>query len=155
MSAVSAIAAFQSGAALRWLSGDAELRARFSPRLVELDVWTLEAHSLAAPRDPRCPCCGARDFAFLDAAAETDAVSLCGRNTVQVRARRLRRERMDLAALASRLTPLARDVALRDGILRLRLDAIAVTVFPDGRALFEGTSDLDAARALYDRWLGS
>ena len=29
------------------------------------------------------------------------------------------------------------------------------TVFPDGRALLEGTSEIDRARALYDRVLGS
>ncbi len=155
LSAVSAIAAFQSGAALRWLSGDSDARARFVPRLVELDVWTLEAHSLCAPRDPSCPCCGAREFAFLDAASESDAVSLCGRNTVQVRARRLQRERVDLAELAARLQRASVAAVLRDGILRLQLGTISVSVFPDGRALFEGTSDLDTARALYDRWLGS
>jgi adenylyltransferase/sulfurtransferase len=111
LSAVSAIAAFQSGAALRWLSGDGEARARFVP--------------------------------------------LCGRNTVQVRARRLQRERVDLAELAARLHRASVAAVLRDGILRLQLGTISVSVFPDGRALFEGTSDLDTARALYDRWLGS
>ena len=35
------------------------------------------------------------------------------------------------------------------------LEALRFTVFPDGRALIEGTQDTDRARAAYDRWIGA
>lgn len=152
--AVAAIAALQAGAALRQL-GEAPERRSAVARLVELDVWTLECHGLEVPKDPDCPCCARREFAFLDADTTGDALSLCGRNTVQVRPRRATRARVDLPALRERLAGLATEVALHDGLLRFRLEGITCSVFPDGRALFEGTDDPLRARALYDRWLGS
>ena len=40
-------------------------------------------------------------------------------------------------------------------LLRFRADGFRITVFPDGRALVEGTEDPDRARAVYDRYVGS
>lgn len=153
--AVAAIAALQAGAALRLLGAESRVRDATASRLVELDVWTLESHAIEVPRDPQCPCCGQRSFAFLDADTSGDALSLCGRNTVQVRPQRAARARVDLANLHARLAGLAEDRALLDGLLRFRIEGITCSVFPDGRALFEGTDDPVRARALYDRWLGS
>ena len=153
--AVAAIAALQAGAALRWLGAARDRRAPTSSRLIELDVWSLECHAIEVPRDPDCPCCARREFSFLDADTAGDALSLCGRNTVQVRPRRSSRARADLAGLQARLATIAQDVALLDGLLRFRIEGITCSVFPDGRALFEGTDDPLRARALYDRWLGA
>jgi molybdopterin/thiamine biosynthesis adenylyltransferase len=156
--AVSAVASFQAGAALRLLAAGDEERARFEPQLVELDPWTPEVRRLPAPRDPDCPCCGAGEFPFLREGARSTAISLCGRNTVQVRPAMptaTGRPRADLARLAERVRSLASDVRDLGSILRFDADGCRVTVFADGRALIEGTSDLDRARALYDRFVGS
>jgi adenylyltransferase/sulfurtransferase len=77
---------------------------------------------------------------------------LCGRNTVQVRGARAR---IDLARLAHALDGVARDVKHTGAVLRFAVDSERYTVFADGRALIEGTSDLDRALALYDRYVGS
>jgi len=153
--AVAAIAALQAGAALRLLAEEPAARSDATARLVELDVWTLETHTIEVPRDADCPCCGKREFAFLDADTSGDALSLCGRNTVQVRPQRSARTRLDLPSLRLRLAGHAEHVALLEGLLRFRSEGITCSVFPDGRALFEGTDDPLRARALYDRWLGS
>ena len=39
--------------------------------------------------------------------------------------------------------------------LRFAADEFHITVFPDGRALIEGTEDTERALAIYDRWIGS
>ena len=65
--AVLAVAAFQSGMALHWLSSDVSARAVIEPALVELDAWDSHARRLPAPRDPECPCCARREFRFLHA----------------------------------------------------------------------------------------
>ncbi|MCC7013455.1 MAG: ThiF family adenylyltransferase [Planctomycetes bacterium] len=153
--AVSAIAALQAGAALRWLGSDAHGRATFQAQLIELDVWQLEAHHVPATRDPDCPCCGRREFPFLDASPHGSAISLCGRNTVQIRPARVPGARPDLERIAQSLAPFVSDARLLDGLLVFRVEELAFTVFPDGRALIEGTSELDRARSLYDRILGS
>jgi adenylyltransferase/sulfurtransferase len=151
--AVAAIAALQAACALRLLSTPREERDRVPLRLVELDVWNLESHSLSAARDPDCPCCARREFPWLDAPAGAGAVSLCGRNTVQVRPQLAARP--DLAEIARRLDGVVDELALHGGLLVFRSDGVRFTVFPDGRALLEGTSEIERARALYDRVLGS
>ncbi|MBM3986662.1 MAG: thiazole biosynthesis adenylyltransferase ThiF [Planctomycetes bacterium] len=153
--AVAAIAALQAGVALRLLGSPRERRTQTKSRLIELDVWSLECHGIDVPRDPDCPCCARREFSFLDADTTGEALSLCGRRTVQVRPSRSTRARIDLVGLKARLATVAQDAALLDGLLRFRIEDITCSVFPDGRALFEGTDDPLRARALYDRWLGS
>jgi len=152
--AVAAIASFQCAAAMRWLATAPEARAQLELRLLEIDVWSFDVRSLRAARDPECPCCGAREFTFLDAPADGLAISLCGRNTVQVRPGGARQS-ADLAAIASRLHASVLDLTLEDGLLRFGAEDKRFTVFRDGRALIEGVDDPVRARALYDRFLGS
>lgn len=153
--AVAAIASFQCAAALRWIATAPEARAQLEQRLLEIDVWSLEARSIRAARDPSCPCCGAREFTFLDAPAEGLAISLCGRNTVQVRPGGAQRQTADLPAIAERLRASVSGLALEDGLLCFVAEDKRFTVFRDGRALIEGTDDPVRARALYDRFLGA
>ena len=150
--AVAAIAALQSGLALRLLGADADTRASLAPALIQLDVWRGETQRIAVDRQPDCPCCGDRDFAFLDSAEVDEAVVLCGRNTVQLPATAAR---PDLEALAQRLAQAGVDDVRRAGpLLRFGAEECEVTVFGDGRALVEGTDEPARARALYDRFLG-
>lgn len=151
--AVAAIAAFESALALRWIAGGEAERAAFVPRLTELDLWSGDVRTLGATRDPGCPCCGARNFEFLEASTERAAVVLCGRNTVQVRPPRAMRP--DFAALSARLAGAAESVERLPALLRFRADGFRVSLFPDGRALIEGTDDPGRARGVYDRWIGS
>ncbi len=145
--AVAAVAALQAGLALRLLTRPEGL----VPALLELDVWSGEVRRLELGRDPDCPCCGARDFPWLERPAGVAAVSLCGRNTVEVRPRA---ERPDLALVQARLTEIGLAPERIGPLLRFRVDGQRVTVFPDGRALVEGTEDLGRALAVVDRWIG-
>jgi adenylyltransferase/sulfurtransferase len=152
--AVAAVAAFQAGAALHLLAADERARAAYTPSLLDVDAWGTQARRLPAPRDPDCPCCARREFPFLLEPVERSAVSLCGRNTVQVRPQHAA-ARADLARLAERVRPQAGALALDEALLAFDVEGLRFTVFPDGRALIEGTQDVDRARALYDRWVGA
>ena len=149
--AVSAVAALESALALRWLTGTDEERRAFEPYLTQLDLWSGETLRLEATRQPACPCCVGREFPFLDAPAARSAVVLCGRNTVQVRGA----ARPDVPRLAQSLKGHAQDVVAVGSLLRFEVEALRVTLFPDGRALIEGTDDPGRARAVYDRWVGA
>jgi adenylyltransferase/sulfurtransferase len=149
--AVGLVASLQAGYALRVLAHP-ERRADVEPALVQLDAWTGEVHRIGAPRRPDCPCCGGRDFPFLHRPRGGEAVVLCGRNTVQVPARG---EAPDLASIAARLDGVASDLRRAGPMLRFRVETFAVTVFPDGRALIEGTDEAERALAVYDRYVGS
>lgn len=150
------VASLQAVAALKLLSGNGDAIA---DEMLTIDAWAnrIRALDLRGGKRPDCPTCAARRFEFLDAAASARRpVSLCGRNAVQVRPERA--GSVDLPSLASRLSPLATvtrtpyllHADLRDGGAPLRL-----TVFPDGRLIVTGTTDLNRARSLYARYVGA
>lgn len=149
--AVGAIASLQAGAALRLL-GAAPDAAPMQPKLLQLDVWSGSMLSLEAPRRPDCPACGQGRFEFLEAPAAREPVVLCGRNAVQVAGSG---PRPDLAAIAERSRAVADEVHELGVLLRISVEGSVLTLFPDGRALIEGTDEIDRARALYDRYLGA
>lgn len=157
--AVAAVASFQAGAALHLLAEGSEARERYEPFLLDIDAWNGLARRLPAPRDPQCPCCAQREFPFLLAPIERSAVSLCGRNTVQVRPQLAsgarRAQTADLARIAERVRSQASALAVESSLLAFEVDGVRFTVFADGRALIEGTQDVARARALYDRWVGA
>lgn len=148
--AVLAIGAIASGFALRILGG--EPSDPLEPALIEIDAWHGSVRRLVAPRSADCPACVRGEFPFLAAANARAPVVLCGRNSVQLPAPAVR---PDLASLARRLEAVARDVQSTGVFLRFRVGAERVTVFGDGRALVEGTSDPSRARAVYDRFVGA
>ncbi|MBL4771492.1 MAG: ThiF family adenylyltransferase [Planctomycetes bacterium] len=146
MPAVGAVASLAAGAGLRLLVDPESI----TPRLMEVDAWHGETRSLKVPRNPDCPACGQRKFPFLDAPITERTMTLCGRDTVQVRGQG---RGVDLALMADRLGAVASDVTPMGPMLRATLDGYRITLFQDGRALIEGTQDKGKALALYDRYL--
>jgi hypothetical protein len=59
-----------------------------------------------------------------------------------------------LRQLAERLRPLG-GVRVNDFALRLTLSRFELTVFPDGRAIVKGTTDIGVARSVYARYIGA
>ncbi|MCA9302613.1 MAG: ThiF family adenylyltransferase [Phycisphaerales bacterium] len=148
----SIVASMQAAEAIKLLAGADEA---VSTDLVILDGWknTSSRIDLRGARDPDCPCCGRRVFPSLDAPGEP-AVTLCGRNAVQIQPAGGRW--VDLGAIGESLRTHG-EVSEADGFVRGRLEdeGYALTVFRDGRALIEGTEDIGVARAVYDRYIGT
>ncbi|WP_188881403.1 ThiF family adenylyltransferase [Alicyclobacillus cellulosilyticus] len=149
---VSIIASLQVAEVLKYLTGNL---GALAPGLVHIDVWHNEFGTVRfGPPRADCPCCGRREFAMLAPRPDALAVSLCGRNTVQVRPNHAQPgERLDLDRLASRLQAVGK-VQHNAHLLRVDLGAVQITLFPDGRALVHGVSDPAQARALYARYIG-
>jgi len=142
----SAIAALQTGMAIRLLTGSLP-----QTKLTTLDVWSGAIRQIdQPPPDPNCPACGRRDFVYLDGDRRAP-ISLCGRNAVQIHERN---RPLDLAGLAARLERLG-VVRRNDFALRFFLDPYELTVFADGRAIIKGTQDIGIARSLYSRYIGA
>jgi molybdopterin-synthase adenylyltransferase len=143
-----AIASLQCADALLILSGHAD---RLSRTITTIDVWTGEIRQAVRPsRDPQCAVCGKRNFRHLDARGRAP-ISLCGRDAVQIHERS---GPVDLQELARQLAPVG-GVRANEFALRATIDAYELTVFPDGRAIIKGTSDVGVARSLYARYIGS
>ena len=147
--AVGAVASMAAGLALRLLAGRG---TDLEPALITIDVWDGRVRTITVKRDPDCPACARGERAFLDAPADRKPVVMCGRDAVQVVGVVATPDR---AALLERIRTVAPNVQDSGGILRFTVDGHRLTVFPDGRALIEGTEDPDRARALYDRWIGA
>lgn len=146
-STTASVAALQVSAALRLIVGWPD----FGPRIHTLDVWDGSARQIGAgPQDPDCPVCSHRIFRHLDAGRRSP-VSLCGRNAVQLHESS---RPLDLAQLAARLRPLG-EVRVNEFALRLALPKYDLMVFPDGRAIVKGTTDIGLARSVYAQVIGS
>ena len=140
------IASLQVSDAIRILCG-----AEPAPKITTVDVWTSQIRQLAQPGpSPDCPACGRREFPYLNGASRP-LVSLCGRNAVQIHDRS---RPLDLPDLARRLAPLG-IVRANEFALRFETPPYLLTVFPDGRAIVKGTTDVGLARSLYARYIGS
>jgi adenylyltransferase/sulfurtransferase len=142
----SIIASLQCADAMKLLTGS-DVKAR----IATVDVWTGAIRQIDMPaRDPDCRVCALRQFEHLQGRRRTP-VSLCGRDAVQIH----ERERpLDLRLLSDRLAPLG-NVRVNDFALRFFPLPYEMTIFPDGRAIVKGTTDIALARSLYARYIGT
>ena len=143
----SLIGSIQAMEAMKILSGNPATVRR---KIFTADLWHGPIRETAMPpRDADCPCCGKRDFTFLN--GRRAPVSLCGRNAVQIH--ELRRP-LDLVDLALRLNGLGA-VRANEFALRFTSGDHEMTVFPDGRAIIKGTTDIGVARGIYSKYIGN
>jgi len=118
--------------------------------LINIDLWENTFDAVAVERRADCPCCVKRQFDFL-ADARADAAFLCGRNAVQIRP--AQKHTLDLAQLAARLAPLGA-VTQNEYLLHFTRDDFELTIFPDARAIIQGTDDASVARSVYAKYVG-
>jgi molybdopterin-synthase adenylyltransferase len=157
--AVNLAASIQVTEAFKLLTGQAQLMRR---TLLSFDLWNaspegagrLERSEIAtgSPR-PGCEVCDKRIFTHL-AGRNRAHITLCGRDSVQIHEHH---RPVDFAAMRARLVEHADIVDLRsnDLLLRFRRGPLTLTVFADGRAIVQGTTDVTVARSLYARFVGS
>jgi adenylyltransferase/sulfurtransferase len=119
-------------------------------RITTLDVWDGGIRQIDGPApDPDCPCCGRREFPWLEESLRPPA-RMCGRDAVQIHEHQ---GPLDLEELKARLEPLG-EVKVNEFALRFTIPPYEMTVFADGRAIVKGTSDTGVARSLYARYVG-
>jgi molybdopterin/thiamine biosynthesis adenylyltransferase len=146
--AVNLAASIQVTEALKYLTGAPDAMRR---TLLSWDLWQNERSEIsAAAPNPDCAVCGARDFAHLRGEGRPH-ITLCGRNSVQIHEHH---RPVDLAAAADRLRPHG-EVRQNGLLLQFRRGPHTLTLFADGRALIQGTTDIALARTLYARFVGS
>ena len=146
--AVNFAASVEVTEALKFLVG---ARDKMRRTLLGRDLWTNDQAeiSAAAPR-AQCTVCQQRDFAHLRG-EDRPQITLCGRNSVQIHEHH---RPVDFAEMRRRLEPHGK-VNFNQLLLRFERGDYTVTVFADGRALVQGTTDVTLARSLYARFIGS
>ena len=146
--AVNLAASIQVTEALKYLTGARDTMRR---TLLSWDLWQNERSEIsAAAPNPDCTVCGTRDFVHLRGEGRPH-ITLCGRNSVQIHEHH---RPVDLAAAAERLRPHG-EVRQNGLLLQFRRGPHTLTLFADGRALIQGTTDIALARTLYARFVGS
>ncbi len=147
------VACWQATEAIKVLTGQIEA---VSKGVRSFDAWssshTVRSLPHALGRDAACPCCALGRYEYLEGAALSGAVTLCGRGAVQVTPSRAVSWTID--ELETRLGRLGQ-TERAGGSVRADIDGYELTVFPDGRTIIRGADDEDHARALYDRCVGS
>jgi adenylyltransferase/sulfurtransferase len=140
--------------AIKYLSGNVE---RMSRSLMSFDAWANVWRSMevsGAYEAGRCTACGERRFDYLDGRGASRAVTLCGRNAVQISGG----SAVDLNAVAGRLERHGA-VHVNEFLLRFEVPGgagpMTLTVFADGRTIVHGTADPAAARAIHARFIGA
>ncbi len=149
--AVNLAASLQVTEALKYLTGQAP---RMRRTLFSYDLWTGEHSEVSATKpNPDCEVCGKRVFTHLSGEGRPQ-ITLCGRNSVQIHEHH---RPVDFAVLRDRLAPHTdiQDLRFNQLLLRFRRGPYTVTLFADGRAIIQGTTDITLARSLYARFIGS
>ncbi len=158
------LGALQAAEAITLLSGHT---AALTRGLLTITLSPFESRRVLTDDHPRadCPCCALHQFDWLEGKHGSAAAALCGRASVQVTPTITEStQRLDLNAAAARLSPhgdfTATRFLVRGCFTTERADEsgatpIELTLFPDGRAIFTGTSKPERARALYARYVSA
>jgi molybdopterin-synthase adenylyltransferase len=148
---INVIASLQVAEALKILAGKFDCLHR---KLVQIDVWQNSWRAMDFSRAldrSQCRACGQGILEYLEGKGSSSAVTLCGRDSIQVNP--VREVKLDLGQMSERLSSLG-VVRCNEYLLRLAATEFELTLFPDGRALFKGVKDTALARSLYARYIG-
>ncbi len=163
--AVAMIAGWQASEAVKVLTGAWDA---VCPTMLNLDVWqnTTRHFDVQGAYDQSAGICSKqRRFEYLDGKKGGAASTLCGRHAVQLRPGRGDGATgadgpPDLQALAGRWQTLGA-VQRNAYMLRVRLaergasgEPMTLTVFRDGRAIVQGTTQTAEARSVYAKYVG-
>jgi adenylyltransferase/sulfurtransferase len=146
--AVNLAASIEATEALKFLVG---ARGAMRRTLISHDLWSNERSEVSAGK-PRAGCavCQGREFRHLRGETQPQ-ITLCGRNSVQIHEHG---RPVDFPSLAARLEAHG-TVRYNTMTLRFWRGEHTITVFADGRAVIQGTSDATQARSLYARFVGT
>ena len=128
------------------------ISATVSGVLHSLDFQTGRWTQVQVKRQDHCPTCIQKDYRFLEGHNGYSATSLCGREMVHILPDRERE--VDLAEIAQRLSDSLKVMQTED-LLRVTIPEGEIYLFADGRALIKGVNNVERARSLYDRYIGS
>lgn len=143
------VASLAMSEALRLASGRAPSRGVLTLSVWEGDVSPVRAFASAKPT-VLCDVCAGRRYPALEGEGASEAVRLCGRNSVQVAARG--RPRPDLESIARAWSRFG-SVQRSPHVVSVPVEDVTLTLFSDGRCVVRGTDDLVRARDLYSKYV--
>jgi molybdopterin/thiamine biosynthesis adenylyltransferase len=138
------VSSMQSTEAIKYL-----VSGQLDSRLLVVDVWERDFRTIEVSQRKNCPCCVDHTYEYLNLDAPA-ATILCGRDAVHLHPPFEMSLSLDSLAdsLSSRGT-----VRKTPHILFFTIDTQTFSIFPDGRAIIKGTSDVKKAQSLYREYV--
>ncbi|RLF22476.1 MAG: hypothetical protein DRN15_08935 [Thermoprotei archaeon] len=140
------VSSIQATEALKFLMGYDIVKNE----LIYIDAWNLRLSRLKVRRREKCPLCSEGRYEYLEG-RRAYAQALCGRNAVQILPSR--EIKLNLEELAQRLSRIGK-ASYNGYILSFDDGRYRLILFPDGRAIIKGTSDVKVAKSVYTRYVG-
>jgi len=141
------IASYQATEALKILTGQ---RENLIKGMLYIDVWENTFEFVSPSKKESCITCGDEDFEFLTR-KEEDAVSLCGKNSVQINPYN---NNVSIEGIAKRLDSIGITPKRNSYFMKFTIEEGQFTLFYDGRAIIKNVTDLNRARSLYSKYIG-
>jgi adenylyltransferase/sulfurtransferase len=121
-------------------------------KLYALNIWEGMLTPVKAEKGEKCPCCGEKRFDFLHSRRGSSSTIFCGRNAVQITPEQ-GTAIPDFTQLSRRLASHG-SVTVNGLILEFLCGSHRLVIFPDGRVLVVGTTDVAEARSLMAKYMG-
>ena len=121
--------------------------------LLSFDVWSHQFKNIIASEfsEARCEACSNGQFKHLENFSSTQALKLCGRNSVQIQSEK--GHGLDWENLTTRW-PSGASVQMGSDFARVTVPDYELMLFKNGRVLVKGTEDVTMAKSVYARWIG-
>jgi molybdopterin/thiamine biosynthesis adenylyltransferase len=153
--AVNVVASIQACEAIKILAGRTDA---VSKALTVIDLWDNRIRQLNVEKlrtGGGCSTCRGEEFPWLSGQRGSHAAVLCGRNSVQLNpSQDGTTGSISLDAVAEKLAAVGK-VTRNKYLLRATIGDHTITLFPDGRAIISGTSEIAEARTVYAKYIGS
>ena len=146
-SAASMVAALQSAEVLKLLTGSDAVRHD----LVSFDVWENYFEYIPVDKDPDCPVCGKKDYAFYGKVTGSQTATMCGKDSVQVIPKK--EGEISFEKYAEKLSSQG-TVKYTKYTLDFNDGNIEIKLFKNGRAIIKHVSDEKRAKAVYAEYIG-
>jgi adenylyltransferase/sulfurtransferase len=119
--------------------------------LLYMDIWNNDFEMIDLKIDKNCTVCGKNQFEILNTTFD-EAVYLCGKNSIQINPLQ---KSVSTESIVNRLKALDIDYKQNVYFIKFNVEDVQITLFYDGRAILKNTSDINRARSLYARYIGS
>lgn len=119
--------------------------------MIYIDAWKNSFSKFNIEKNSNCICCKKNKFEFLNKKLTNNAVSLCGRNSVQIMPSKT--TKISLEEIKNQITNV-NNLSFNGFLLSFQKDGYNWTIFPNGRIIIQGTSDIKKAKVLCSRVLG-
>ncbi|MEM3397136.1 MAG: ThiF family adenylyltransferase [Thermoplasmata archaeon] len=118
--------------------------------LAFVDLWNFEIQEIEVSQNPECKTCKKHEFEFLDNKSE-QIVRLCGSSSVYFLPGQ--KKRMNMREMKEKLEKVG-EVKQVGRILKVKVEGWAITLFPDGGAIINGTDSIEVAKSVYAKYIG-